>query len=153
LGWRPAQRLRLDIAAQYGSWSDDNFNRQYDVDILYGISPDWPSIWVGLGSEFIQFKQVRDGYWSPKLFSAHGLRIDSSFPIYRRLDASAAVNVDRIKEKGSDAGLGYYLDAGFDWTVGRLMHIRLHYARSSSIQRASRWYDNMVSLSINGSLF
>lgn len=149
--WRPARRVRVLEKSRWRDYSDDNHKRQHILNVFYGISPDTPWIWAGVGAERIDFSRQVTGYWSPVQFTAYGVRLESSFPITDRLNGSAAFNRDRLDEDGLSGRGGYYA-LGLEVPLTRALFLKLDVSRVSSIQAGSRWTENTYVLSVAGGL-
>jgi hypothetical protein len=141
--WRPAYRWRLLGQGNRREYDDENNSHQGTMSILYGVSPEWPWIWAGVGAQYLSFKRQVADYWSPKRFTAYGLRFDSSFPITQRLTGTAAANLDKLDEDGS-TGTGYYLQAGVQYRLHGELYARLDLTGSKSIQRTTTWSSNSI---------
>ena len=153
--WRPHQRLRILGQGRYRDYdkeNDENTSRQTDLNILYGISPEWPWVWAGVGAQRLTYDRQVPSYWSPEEFTAYGLRFDSSFPLGERLSGSAAANLDKLDEDGS-TGTGYFLQAGLQYRLYGDLYARLDVTESKSIQRTSTWSADSVFFRLSGPLF
>lgn len=151
LTWRPVNRLRILGQSRYRTFSDNNASHHNIFSALYGISPDWPWIWAGVGGEELEFDDQKTSYWSPKKFTAYGPRLDSSFPITQRLNGSAAINLDRLNEDGSHGNGGYFA-LGLEVRVSRTLYLKLDASHIKSVQRGSSWTGDTYSLSLAGAL-
>jgi hypothetical protein len=150
--WRPHKRLRILGKGGYTDYDDNNSSQQGELTALYGISPDWPWVWAGVGVQRLNYDQQVSNYWSPNEFTAYGLRFDSSFPWGERLTGIVAANLDKLDEDGSK-GTGYYLQAGLQYRLDGQLYARLDLTQSKSIQRASTWSSDNVFFSLSGPLF
>lgn len=148
---KPARRWHLNGTGKVGALSDGNRSYHYIYSLMYGVSPDWPWIWVGIGGETLHYDEARPGYWTPRNFRAAGLRFDSSVPLSESLEFDAALNLDRLHEDGT-TGSGYYADVGFDWTMMKDIHLRLGAIRNHSLQQGSRWSERIYTVSLGGAL-
>lgn len=149
---RPAQELRITGKGTYRKFSDDNFSRLAEINLLYGISPSWPWVWAGVGGQQLSYSQQVASYWSPSEFKAIGLRFESSFPLGTRLSGSATANLDWLDEDGSE-GKGYYLAAGLQYRLSGQLYARLELNQTKSLQRASTWTSDSALLWLSGPLF
>ena len=149
--WRPVTRVRILGRSRHRTFSDDNASRQEILSALYGLSPDWPWIWAGVGGEQLEFDEQKSSYWSPEKFTAYGLRLDSSFPISERLSGGAGINLDRLSEDGSHGNGGYYA-LGLELRLSRGLYLKLDASHIQSIQRGADWTENTYILSLAGAL-
>lgn len=153
--WRPDQRLRIlgqGNFRKYDQENEENIARSADLSALYGISPDWPWIWAGLGASILKYEHQVADYWSPNRYTAYGLRFESSFPVYKRLSASAAVNLNRQSEDGVK-GNGYDIKAGVQYRLYGHLYARFDVNKSKSIQQSSTWTSDNIFFTLSGPLF
>ncbi len=153
--WRAHNRLRIlgqGRYRDYDKFNDENVSKQTEINILYGLYPSWPWVWAGVGAQRLTYDRQVPAYWSPEEFIAYGLRFDSSFPLGKRLSGSAAANLDKLDEDGSE-GTGYYLQAGLQYRLYGELYARLDVVQSKSIQRSSTWTSDSVFFHLGGPLF
>lgn len=153
--WRPENRLRIQGQGGYRKYdetNEENVARHADISALYGISPEWPWVWAGIGAQVLKYDREVPDYWSPDRFTAYGLRFESSFPVYKRLAASAAANLNRQSENGVE-GYGYDVRGGFQYRLYGQLYARLDMSKSKSIQQGSAWKSDNITFSLSGPLF
>jgi hypothetical protein len=149
--WHATPRVRATLRARLRDFSDNNRQDQYTGALLYGISPDTPWVWIGIGGEHMGYDMQRPDYWSPRYYSSYGLRWESDFPLGARVTASLGLNLDRVHEDGV-ASNGQYYAFGLDTRISANLVLRLNASRVNSIQSGSRWHENTYGLSLAGSL-
>lgn len=153
--WRPENRLRIQGQGGYRKYdetNEENIARNADISALYGISPSWPWVWAGIGAQVLKYEKEVPDYWSPDRFTAYGLRFESSFPVYKRLAGSAAANLNRQSENGTE-GYGYDVRGGFQYRLYGQLYARLDMSKSKSIQQSSAWKSDNITFSLSGPLF
>ncbi|HKZ74028.1 MAG TPA: hypothetical protein VJ011_08185 [Steroidobacteraceae bacterium] len=150
--WRPQPRLRAVGNVERRSLDDGNTGRRYAFSLLYGISPDWPWIWIGVGGEWLGYDEQRAGYWSPDDFRSVGVRLQAAFPLSERIEADASVNVDQLDESDIGTGDGQYLEAGLTYSLTPTLRLRLNAQRVNSLQAGDRWSETIYLLSLAGAL-
>jgi len=151
LEWQPAGKFRFNVGETAWRLSDDNRSRDYEANILYGISPDWPWIWVGLNYEHLAYDRTMPDYWSPTKFYSYGLVLDSSFPITDNLTGNLSGNLSRIKEEDFALGNGDFAYVGLDYKLTKNHTVRIGVSRRRSIQNNSTWEQKTAWISFNGS--
>jgi hypothetical protein len=153
--WRPETRLRIQGQGGYRKYdetNEENIARHADISALYGVSTGWPWVWAGIGAKTLKYDEEVVDYWSPDRFTAYGLRFESSFPVYKRLAASASANLNRQSEN-SVAGYGYDVSGGFQYRLYGNLYARLDMSKSKSIQQSSTWKSDNITFSLSGPLF
>jgi len=152
LQWRPVRRVRAIAKGLWRELDDGNVEDRVTLAILYGLSPEWPWIWAGIGGEKLQFDQPRSSYWSPQEYLAYGLRFESSFPITDWLTGNIAVNLDRLREDEARAD-GQYYALGLEIRLAAATYLRINATRINSLQESVRWFENTYIVSLAGALF
>jgi hypothetical protein len=109
-------------------------------------------VWAGIGAQVLKYDKEVPDYWSPDRFTAYGLRFESSFPVYKRLAGSAAANLNRQSENGTE-GYGYDVRGGFQYRLYGQLYARLDMSKSKSIQQSSAWKSDNITFSLSGPLF
>lgn len=153
--WRPHQRLRIlgqGGYRQYDEENEENVARQADMSAMYGISPEWPWVWAGLGAYALKYEKEVADYWSPTRYVAYGPRLESSFPLYKRLSATAALNLNRQSENGVK-GNGYDIKAGMQYRLYGHLYARLELSKAKSLQYKSTWKSDNIFFTLSGPLF
>ncbi len=150
--WRALPRVRAVADVAFRSLDDDNDGLHGAASLLYGISPAWPWIWLGIGAEWVSYDEQRPDYWSPDDFRSYGVRFQASFPIGPSFEASFAGNIDRIEENDAGHGEGQYFDAGLTYHLTPTLRLRLNSLRINSLQRGERWSQTTHFLSLAGPL-
>jgi hypothetical protein len=112
---------------------DRNIQHQSAAALLYGVSPEWPWIWVGVGTEQLRCDESRPGYWSPRIFRSSGLRVDVAAPITEQLSYSVAANLDRVNEDGV-SGDGRYFSIGLEARLTPALSLRASVSDGQSLQ-------------------
>lgn len=142
--FRPYEKLKLQGSGELGWRSDSNTKFSSDFALLYGVSPDWPWIWVGYGYYTLSFQKQNAAYWSPKNFTSHGLRVDMSFPVVSQLSGIFAVNFNNYDEDGF-TGRGHYGVVGLQWGSTSDFHFKMTWTQIRSGQSSSPWkYDGIT---------
>ena len=149
--WRPQKRVRAIAGARWRHFNDDNNERYSSLNVLYGISPEWPWVWMGIGGERLKFDDVKPGYWTPAKSTAYGLRFEANFALTPRVNQIAQINVDRIHENDV-SGKGSYGVLGLEIHLTRSLYLTLQGNRISSLQSGSRWRENTYTLFLSGGL-
>jgi len=150
--WRPLSRIRIVGNSRWRNFDDGNSMRHNTLNLLYGISPGWPWVWVGVGGEKLNYAETKSGYWTPLRYSAYGLRFDGNFPITEWLNGVVQFNLDRIKENELN-GTGKYLAAGVEFRLSSALSLKVDASRVRSVQSGSAWTANTYMLSLAGALF
>lgn len=152
LEWTPIQKLRINFTETRWDLSDDNISHDYQANLLYGISPDWPWIWAGLNYEHLGYDETKPNYWTPFEFHSYGFVFDSSFPITNNLTGAVSANISRIKEDMYPLGNGNSYVVGLDYKLTKTQTLRLGFSHIDSKQNNSDWKENTLRVSFNGSL-
>ena len=148
--WTPIPTIRINFSDSSWSLSDENTQHEYQVNILYGISPEWPWIWVGLNYDHLGYDETKTGYWSPNDFYSYGLVLDSSFPIYGNLTGAISGSLSHINEDTNPEGDGNSVFVGLDYKLTKTQTLRLGASRIRSVQNNSDWTENLFRISLNG---
>src|SRR5688572_15443776 len=150
--WRPHPRVRAIGDLERRSLDDANTGQRYAVSLLYGISPEWPWIWVGVGGEWLGYDEQRDAYWSPEDFRSIGVRVQAAFPLSARMQAEASLNFDQLEENELGTGDGQYLAAGLTYSLTETLRLRANAHRVNSLQAGDRWSETTYLLSLSGAV-
>ena len=153
LSWLIIPRLQLSGQSALKRLSDANTMYQGDFSILYGLSPDWPWIWAGVGAYYTGFERQTIEYWSPSRHVSYGPRFTSSFPLGKRWSGWAAANVSVVSEDSLSSGMGDYVSLGLDYQLSRGTRIKLGFNRLDSVHDRAHYYENSVYLSLHRPLF
>jgi hypothetical protein len=149
LSWTPEERFRLTASTSLWHLSDGNVRRQNKVDLLYGISMDWPWLWAGASYEVLHYDKEKSDYWTPGKFRATGLVFEGSFPVTEGYTGALSINISKIKENSYPAGNSNSLFAGLDHKLNQDYTLRIGFSRIRSQQESSNWTENTYRLSIN----
>jgi len=148
LYWRPLEKIRVEGNGLYRSLSDNNHSQQLLGAVLYGISPNWPWLWVGVSAEKLSYDKTKLSYWTPNDYVSYGVVIDSSFPVNEHFSISLGGNLNTSKEDNNASGTGYSLSAGAYWMVRKNINIKLNGYLLESTQETSNWKQDQLNLSI-----
>lgn len=140
------QKWRTSIAWTQSQWSDQNRKNSTDTSLMYGISTGWPWVWIGYGVLSQKYSHQMSDYWSPRKFSTHGLRFDSSFPITDIWSGIFALNLNNYNEDGF-TGQGSYGVAGIQARWSPQTEAKLTTTQIRSGQSRSRWSSDEVQFS------
>lgn len=149
--WKPFNTIRISGASTTWDLSDSNTKRETKARILYGISPGWPWIWIGVSYEKLKYEIVKPDYWTPENFRSVGLVFESSFPISDNLTGAVAASTSNVKEDNNPKGNGNSINLGLDYKLTEAHTLRLGFDRIVSQQKKSTWSENTYKLSVNGS--
>lgn len=128
---------------------DANRRTDSDVGLMYGISPSWPWIWVGVGAEYMTNSIANTtGYWSPRQFVNVGPRFDLSFPIVGNYSFAMALNLNKYNDVDFGDGTGFYSVAKLIYGDANSMRVEGGLETISSEQNSSNWTSSMVFLGI-----
>ncbi|MEE9355118.1 MAG: hypothetical protein V3U75_05965 [Methylococcaceae bacterium] len=152
LQWRPQDKLHISTKHSLWDMSDDNTRKQFNADMLYGLSTVKSWVWAGIAIEELQYENDREGYWSPKQFRSFGVVFESSVPVTDALSVGLSANWNRIKENNNPAGNGGSIYTGFDYKINSRYILRAGMSRIISSQGDSTWAENTYRFSINGAL-
>lgn len=149
--WGPVDTVRF--AASGGAWnlSDANTRRESMVSLMYGISPEWPWVWLGARYENLKYDEARTDYWTPTRFRSLGIALESSFAISANLSGALSAGASRIREDDNPKGNGHYAVIGLDYKLTPRHVLRLGYHRIRSTQEGAAWLEQAYNLSVNGS--
>ena len=150
LEWTPIPKIRINFSDSSWSLSDENTRHEYQVNLLYGISPSWPWIWVGLNYDHLGYDETKPDYWSPNEFYSYGLVLDSSFPITENFTGAIAGSLSRINEDLNPEGNGNSVFLGIDYKMTKSQTLRFGASRILSVQNNSAWSENIFRVSFNG---
>lgn len=120
--------------------SDGNRRTDSDLALMYGISPGWPWIWLGLGSELMTNSSFDNtGYWSPRQLVNLGPRLDLAIPLSERYTFSLGLNVNLYNDVDSGDGTGYYLLSKMSYGKPDSLKIDAGVESINSEQNSNRW--------------
>lgn len=124
--------------------SDDNRRMDLDAAIMYGISPKWPWIWIGFGTELLTNSIANTtGYWSPRQFVNIGPRLDIAIPIFEKYTFSAGLNLNKFNDIDFGDGTGYYAVSKLAYGNAADLKIEGGIESISSEQNLSKWTSTM----------
>lgn len=149
LSWKPVYSLWIKSQSELKFISDSNKRFWTDLAVLYGISPDWPWVWVGAGANYLTYEFESDNYWSPSQYISYGPRLESSFPINEKLTAWAEIHLNVVTENEIFEELGDDISLGIDWALTKKVHMLLGIERFDSIRDGDHYYENSVFLSFH----
>ena len=149
--WKPINTIRISGASSAWDLSDANTKKETKASILYGISPGWPWIWIGVSYEKLKYEMAKADYWTPENFRSVGLVFESSFPISENFTGALAATATNVKEDNNPKGNGNSLSVGLDYKLTKAHTLRLGFNRIVSQQEKSEWTEKTYSLSVNGS--
>jgi len=130
--------------------SDDNQRADSDLALMYGVSPGWPWIWVGLGGELMtNSKANTTGYWAPRQFTNYGPRLDVAAPIADKTTFYLGLNVNKFNDIDFGDGTGFYGVSKLVYGADDSWKIELGVESISSDQNASRWTSTMAFLGVS----
>lgn len=148
--WKPLTSIRISGTSSIWNLSDSNTRRENITRLLYGISPGWPWIWIGMSYEELMYDIVKPDYWTPENFRSVGLVFESSFPIIENLSGAFSASLTNTKEDNNPKGKGGSINVGLDYKLTRAHTLRFGYNRIRSSQESSGWTENTYNLSLNG---
>ncbi|MBE9525938.1 MAG: hypothetical protein IME94_03100 [Proteobacteria bacterium] len=149
--WKPIESIRVSSTSSIWNLSDSNTRRENIARLLYGISPGWPWIWIGVSYEELEYDIVKSGYWTPASFRSVGLIFESSFPVSENLSGALSASLTNIKEDNNPEGNGGSITVGVDYKLTEIHTLRFEFNRILSSQQNSDWTENTYSLLLNGS--
>lgn len=149
--WKLDERVRFSGASSKWNLSDNNIKRENKASLVYGISPGWPWIWIGISYEKLKYENAKPDYWTPENFRSIGLIFESSFPITEDLSGALSGSLTKTKEDNNPEGSGGSIIVGFDYKITKTNTLRFQFNRIESSQESSEWTQNTSSLSLNGS--
>ncbi len=143
---KPIEKIRVLLG--YGNrWVSDGVQRQTtEGSLLYGISPSWPWIWVGIGGEYISHSRTTPEYYSPKFFKSYGTRAEAAFPVTDEWSVGAAWNYSIIQEEVLAAGVGHYIVGNVRYGGRQNFNFGFNYVKILSQQSNSEWSSESYTL-------
>ena len=140
LSVRPLKRVRASLIQKLFFFNDANRRTDGDLSVMYGLSPDWPWIWVGAGYERLTDSNSNQGhYWAPRVFEDIGPRIDLAVPIYGALSYLMGLNFNWFRDIDYGTGFGYYGTAKLQYGQSDGRHCYFGIESIESKQGAGKW--------------
>jgi len=137
---RPAKTVRAVYTQKIFYFNDANRRTDGDVSVMYGLSPDWPWIWVGAGYERLTDSNSNLGhYWAPRIFEDIGPRIDLAVPLYGPLSYMMGLNFNWFRDIDFGTGFGYYGTAKIQCGQSDGRHAYVGIETIESKQAANKW--------------
>jgi hypothetical protein len=147
--YRLGETWRFPIRGTVRNYSDDNSSWEYDLSVLYGISPGVPWIWVGAGFNQLSYQDQKSNYWTPKKITSDGPRLEWDIPLYGKFAFSGAANFNHIAEQDSAGAEGLVAVAGLKYGPREGFNIKLQFFNIQTTQLGKSWSSDTVSLTIN----
>ena len=146
--YKPAKRWHLNYTHRSAYLNDSNTRSDDDASVMYGLSPDWPWIWIGAGYYRLTDSNTTNGYWAPRVFSSYGPRVDISVPLFGAFSASLGLNYNWYNDIDFGSGIGYYGVAKITHGSYGSRQISLGVESIDSKQEASRWTSTAILASV-----
>ena len=147
------ERWRLPFLISSKSFSDANQRSEFDMGLMYGISPGVPWIWLGLGVNHLRNSKTVLTYWTPSVFSSGGPRLDLSVPLGAAWSCGAAVNLNRFYDQDSQSwGSGHYADFSLRYGDRNQTNISLDYISINALRSSGIWVSSGMSLNFSTAL-
>lgn len=146
---RPHHRTRVIAPVTIEEISDNNRKFQFNPQVLYGVLPDTPWLWVGLGAEYLSNRNPGVGYWSPSKFIAFGPRFEFATPFGSSdWSLNSAFALNRLKEENNSFGRGVSSSVSIQKGARDQTHVGVSYYKISSEQSGSDWHEVGAKLNI-----
>ncbi len=126
--------------------NDGNIKLNSDISLMYGISPSWPWIWLGVGGEWIKNSKPNQPYWTPREFYSYGPRLDIAAPINDRFSYAFGFNINRFKDIDFGLGSGYYFNSKLIYQKKDTSKYELRLESIESKQNGNSWKSLMLGL-------
>ena len=146
--YKPTKRWHVNYTHRTAFLNDSNTRSDDDASFMYGVSPDWPWIWLGAGYYRMTNTNVDNGYWAPSIFSSYGPRVDISVPLFRSFSASLGLNYNWYRDVNFGSGVGYYGVAKITHGSYGSRQISLGVESIDSKQESSRWTSTAILASV-----
>lgn len=137
---KPLERIRFLV--NYSTrWVSEGVQRQStEGNLVYGISPSWPWIWVGVGGEYMSHSRTSPSYYSPQFFKSYGTRAEAAFPIFSDdWTGALAWNYSIIQEATLNPGTGHYIVSSLKYGGRQNLNLGFNYTKILSQQSSSQW--------------
>ncbi|MBL7671112.1 MAG: hypothetical protein JNM39_11575 [Bdellovibrionaceae bacterium] len=147
--YRLGHTWRFPIRGNLRNYSDENSSWEYDLAVLYGVSPGTPWIWVGLGFNQLSYQIQKSDYWTPKKVTSDGPRLEWDIPLYGKLSFSGGANFNHIAEQNAPEAEGYVALAGLKYGLREGFNMKIQYFKIETTQLGKAWSSDSVSFTIN----
>lgn len=148
------ERVKLSSKNWMRFFSDQNIKYDSQIELMFGIAPTSPWIWIGLGAQAMAFKVSTElqptefRYWAPLRFLAADLRFESDLPLSSEISIFLGAAASVFQEESYPVGFGYFLAPGLSFGNRERRQLRISYTRIVSRQTAGAWISNAGSASL-----
>jgi hypothetical protein len=139
IDYRIFERLRVNSRTLRVELSDHNLQWSHEFNVLYGLSPSSPWIWLGVGGQYVTFGEKRDSYWSPWRYVYGGPRLETSFQFFGKFSGAATISINAHQEDSATPGADYYLNTKLSWGARDTLQFDLGYTRIGSAPTPGTW--------------
>lgn len=140
---------RIPFLLVYRQFSDTNTSSEFDLGVLYGISPGVPWIWAGLGCNQLVYSLKKSGYWTPEKVTSLGPRLEMDLPLGQKFSLNFGGNLNEIYEQGLPETQGFVFSAGLKYGSRDEANFYCHFLKIQAGQTGNPWSSDGLSCGLN----